>query len=264
MSNNMSDDDANNNEDKEMEADVFFRDARDIMNQMSQKVGTDAKEDLQFRSFFGARMEISLMLWDMLGEGSLRPMKSRPKHLLWAMFFFKVYPREGSRCSAVDGLKGAIDPKTMWKRVWLFLERIAEQANHMVSLAVPLESCPRCLTLLHCPSSLSKPQINFESSLNNNVGVDSLFTFYGTNISIQQKGVIRKGNLFSSHKYAGKSTLHYKLKVDIGNLVRVKGPYLAGKWPIIKIFNSVLSHCLEPGECIEANNGYMGHPDKIK
>ena len=42
MSNNMSDDDANNNEDKEMEADVFFRDARDIMNQMSQKVGTDA------------------------------------------------------------------------------------------------------------------------------------------------------------------------------------------------------------------------------
>jgi hypothetical protein len=29
-------------------------------------------------------------------------------------------------------------------------------------------------------------------------------------------------------------------------------------------FNSVLSLCLEPGERVEANNGYVGHTDKIK
>jgi hypothetical protein len=56
------------------------------------------------------------------------------------------------------------------------------------------------------------------------------------------------------------------LKVNIlaGNLVWVEGPYPAGAWPDIKIFNSVLSHCLKPGKCIKANIGYVGHAKKIK
>ena len=82
------------------------------------------------------------MLWDMLGESGLRPVKSRPKYLLWAVYFLKVYQREGPGCFAVGGSKGAIDPKTMRKWVWLFLERIAELADHVVSLFVPLQPCP--------------------------------------------------------------------------------------------------------------------------
>jgi hypothetical protein len=31
-----------------------------------------------------------------------------------------------------------------------------------------------------------------------------------------------------------------------------------------KFFLNKLAHCLEPGERIEANNGYVGHADKIK
>jgi hypothetical protein len=91
-------------------------------------------------------------------------------------------------------------------------------------------------------------------------------TINGTNFRIQQKGAARKGNLFGSHKYMGKSDLRYKLRVDIlaGNLVWVKGPYPAGARNDIKNFNNVLSHCLEPGEHVEANNGYVGHTDKIK
>jgi hypothetical protein len=91
-------------------------------------------------------------------------------------------------------------------------------------------------------------------------------TIDGTNFRIQKKGAARKGNLFGSHKYAGKSTLHYKLGVDIlvGNLVWVEEPYPAVAWNDINFFNSVLSHCLEPGECVGANNGYVGHADKIK
>ncbi len=49
-----------------------------------------------------------------------------------------------------------------------------------------------------------------------------------------------------------------------GNLVWVKAPYPAGAWNDIIFFNNALSHCLEPGKCIEADNGYMGHADKIK
>jgi hypothetical protein len=85
---------------------------------------------------------------------------------------------------------------------------------------------------------LTKPQIEFESCLVNEVKNDCLTTINGTNFRIQQKGVARKGSLFGSHNYLGKSALHYKLRVDIlaGNSVWVKGPYPAGVWPDMKIF----------------------------
>ncbi len=42
------------------------------------------------------------------------------------------------------------------------------------------------------------------------------------------------------------------------------GTLPAGKYTDIAIFNSVLANCLEPGERVEADNGYIGRPDKIK
>ncbi len=64
----------------------------------------------------------------------------------------------------------------------------------------------------------------------------------------------------------GKSALRYELGIDIlaGNLVWVEGPYPVGAWPDIKIFMNTLADTLPPGERIEANNVYMGHPDKVK
>jgi len=110
-------------------------------------------------------------------------------------------------------------------------------------------------------------QIDFESRLSaHDVGNDCLMTIDGTDYRILQKGAARKGNAFGSFKYAGKSALCYKLGVDIlaGNLVWVSGPYPAGKYTDIAIFNCVLANCLEPGERIEADNGYVERPDKIK
>jgi hypothetical protein len=44
----------------------------------------------------------------------------------------------------------------------------------------------------------------------------------------------------------------------------VEGLYPAGAWPDINIFfNSLASHLL-PGKHVEANNDYVGHPNKIK
>ena len=95
---------------------------------------------------------------------------------------------------------------------------------------------------------------------------DCLMTIDGTDYHIQQKGVAKKGNLFSSHKYGGKSALRYELGIDIlaGNLVWVSGPYPAGRWTDVKIFDDVLSNLLEPGERVEADNGYIGRADKVK
>ena len=81
----------------------------------------------------------------------------------------------------------------------------------------------------------------------------------GTDFRIPQKGAATKGNAFGSHKYAGKSALRYELGVDIltGNLVWIQGPYPAGKYTDIKIFNKVLWNFLEPGERDEAGAKLM-------
>ena len=41
-------------------------------------------------------------------------------------------------------------------------------------------------------------------------------------------------------------------------------PYPAGKYTDVAIFDSVLAHCLEQGERVEADNGYVGRPLHIK
>ena len=117
------------------------------------------------------------------------------------------------------------------------------------------------------PAAPSAFQIIFESRLEaHDVGNDCLMSINGTDYKIEQKGAAKKGNAFSSHKYAGKSALCYKLGIDIlvGNLVWVGGPYPAGSWPDIKIFMHKLAHLLEPGERVEADNGFVGHTNKIK
>ncbi len=88
----------------------------------------------------------------------------------------------------------------------------------------------------------------------------------GIDFWIPQKGQAKKGNPFGSHKYAGKSALRYELGVDIrgGSLVWIQGPYPAGKWPDIKIFNALLANFLEWYEQVEADDGYRGHPNKVK
>ena len=70
---------------------------------------------------------------------------------------------------------------------------------------------------------------------------DCTMTVGGTDFRIPQKGVATKGNAFASHKYMGNSALRYELGVNIltGNLVWIQGPYPAGKYTNIKIFNKV-------------------------
>jgi len=123
------------------------------------------------------------------------------------------------------------------------------------------------LTIILSPPTVTAAQIVFKSRLGtHDVGNDCLMSIDGTDFRILQKGAAMRGNAFGSHKYAGKSALRYKLGIDIlaGNLVWVSRPYPPGKWNDIKKFMNELAHCLEPGEWVEADNGYVGHADKIK
>ena len=111
----------------------FFIAARDIQNRTSRIVGTAQMEDRRFRELFRACMEIVVHLWVMMDDDDLLPKKSKPKHLLWMLYFLKVYPRQAPGCSAVGGSGGAVNPKTLRKWVWLFIERIGELADDVVS-----------------------------------------------------------------------------------------------------------------------------------
>ena len=109
-------------------------------------------------------------------------------------------------------------------------------------------------------------QINFEDRKLYDVGNDCLMTIDGTDFRVPQSGEAKTGNWFASHKYAGKSALRYEIGVSIigGDLVWIQGPYPAGRFNDIAIFNKVLRHFLEEGERVEADNGYVGATDKIK
>ncbi len=84
-------DDTSDNDDDGGDDTVFFCAARDIMNCVGRKVRTAAREDRRFREHFGAPFTIVQMVWDMLVEGGLLPKNSKPKHLLWTLYFLKCY-----------------------------------------------------------------------------------------------------------------------------------------------------------------------------
>ena len=78
--------------------------------------------------------------------------------------------------------------------------------------------------------------------------------------------VPENGRTFYSFKFK-KSGLRYEIYLCIktGEIVWINGPYECGIWNNLQIFrNSLMSH-LEPGERVEADDGYIGeHPQHIK
>jgi hypothetical protein len=75
-----------------------------------------------------------MILWDLLVEHGLLPHKGKIKHLLWALYFMKVYATESATCSVLGGSQGAIDPKTLRKWVWPFIYAIDYLTSEVVSV----------------------------------------------------------------------------------------------------------------------------------
>jgi len=108
-----SDDDG---DDGNTEEAVFLRDARNIQNRMSRCVGTAAMEDRQFRGLFGACIEIVLKVWLMLGEGGLRPKKSKPKHLLCLLLADRRVP--STQRPFGNGCGSSLSASPSWRTMW--------------------------------------------------------------------------------------------------------------------------------------------------
>ncbi len=87
------------------------------------------------------------------------------------------------------------------------------------------------------PPPPTQTQIDFESRLGaHDVLNNCTMTMDGTDFCIPHEGAATKGNAFASHKYAGKSALHFELGVDIlaGNLVWIHRTYPARNYTDIK------------------------------
>lgn len=75
------------------------------------------------------------------------------------------------------------------------------------------------------------------------------------------------GRRFHSHKFKFGSALRYEIATSIirGELVWINGPYEPGKWNDISIFRNGIMSELEPGERVEADDGYVGEaPQHVK
>ena len=107
--------------------------ARDIQNRASHRVGTAMTEARHFREFFGTSVLVVEKTWELLERDSLIPEGSRPKHLLWAIHFMKVYPKQSPGCSAVGASIGAVDLKTHRKWVWAFIDAVTNLVDTVVS-----------------------------------------------------------------------------------------------------------------------------------
>jgi hypothetical protein len=90
-------------------------------------------EARHFHEFFGTSVLIVEKTWELLKRDSLLPVGGRPKHLLWALHFMKVYPKQSPGCSAVGASTGAVDPKTHRKWVWAFIDAVANLVDTVVS-----------------------------------------------------------------------------------------------------------------------------------
>lgn len=99
-------------------------------------------DDRRFREFFGAGVVVVMALWNLLVESELLPDDGQINHLLWTLFFFKVYPKQNVACSAAGGTRGAIDPKTFRKYIWPMVSAIADLEQVVVSFHSYInESC---------------------------------------------------------------------------------------------------------------------------
>ena len=87
--------------------------------------------DRRFRAFFGISSRTCARVWKLLvanADEDEDKNVARPVHLLWALFFMKVY-----NTRSVNGSIANCDEKTFVKWTWVVLEGLSDLCNKYVS-----------------------------------------------------------------------------------------------------------------------------------
>ncbi|KAL7464437.1 hypothetical protein ACHAXS_004777 [Conticribra weissflogii] len=103
----------------------FYTYGKVVQNRTGKKLDSTISEERRFRDFFGVGVMTAVALWELLNNVDFLPDDGTILHMLWTLYFFKVYPKQGVLCSGVGGSKGAVDPKTAQKYIWPFVSAIA-------------------------------------------------------------------------------------------------------------------------------------------
>jgi len=96
---------------------VFISTGADILRCRSDVINTTFNR--RFRAFFGTTPIVCSSLWGLLAVS--RPPDSKPKHLLWALMFLRLYDTE-----SVHALLAGVDEKTFRKWAWAFVRSLSK------------------------------------------------------------------------------------------------------------------------------------------
>lgn len=85
---------------------------------------TVARDESTFKSYFGVSSVVAALMWNSIKP----PHKSKPKHLLWALYFLRQYPEEHKCAHAMGCTKN-----TLKKWIWPIIDAIALLKEKYVS-----------------------------------------------------------------------------------------------------------------------------------
>ena len=190
----------------------------------------------RFRALFGASPTVCATIWTLISNKL--PKGSKPKHLLWACLFLKIYATE-----QVNSVITGADPKTFRKWVWVVLRLIASQ--RLVSTSFfKFSSLSQLWKIYWKRRRIGKP-------------IDGCYVSVdGTDFKIQEPTPFSRQ--WYSHKFKG-AGLRYEIAVSFKTceVVWATGPYPCGSFPDLRIFRLKLKHLLaQNGEKAIADKGY--------
>jgi hypothetical protein len=89
----------------------------DAFRFLSQGIVGGGFTETKFKAHVGVSPEVTFQTWELITR---KPKHSKPKHLLWALLFAKLYSTE----EVLAGMVG-VTRKTFRKWSWKFLKKIA-------------------------------------------------------------------------------------------------------------------------------------------
>ena len=115
------------------DARVFFDYAADIQNRTGYEF-VNATVMSRFLDSFGCNILVAMNVWSLLDEYSLLPDCVKIPQYLWGLWYMRNYPKQSVACEKMGGCRGALDPKTLRKYVWIVITAIASLESVVVSV----------------------------------------------------------------------------------------------------------------------------------
>jgi len=197
--------------------------AKDTLGYAPSYKWESKNKDRTFRACFGASSEIVAEIWGRI-EDTIDEPGAKPKHLLWALVFMKVYSTEEIHRSIV----GWPSPKKFRKWSWYFIRKICDLKPEVIRL-----------------------ENRFKDVDRNVDGTKCLIALAGTDCPVFEPAPVKK---MYSHKLNGPGVT-YELAVSIktGHIVWMCGPFMAGTRDAT-VFENGLANELRGDEVVEARN----------